>query len=87
MSNSNNNQLNIPQAREAMDRFKMQAASEVGVNLQNGYNGHLTSREAGSVGGQMVKKMCPGRTKKFERVSRISTGYVQSVEYITAITL
>ena len=57
MSNKNNNQLNIPQAREAMDKFKMQAASEVGVNLTNGYNGHLTSREAGSVGGQMVKKM------------------------------
>ena len=57
MSSKNNNQLNIPQAREAMDKFKMQAASEVGVNLTNGYNGHLTSREAGSVGGQMVKKM------------------------------
>ena len=57
MSAKNNNQLNIPQAREAMDKFKMQAASEVGVNLTNGYNGHLTSREAGSVGGQMVKKM------------------------------
>ena len=57
MSNKNNNQINIPQAREAMDRFKMQAAQEVGVNLTNGYNGHLTSREAGSVGGQMVKKM------------------------------
>ena len=52
-----NNQINIPQAREAMDKFKMQAASEVGVNLTNGYNGQLTSREAGSVGGQMVKKM------------------------------
>ena len=57
MSNNNNNQINVPQAREAMDRFKMQAAQEVGVNLTNGYNGHLTSREAGSVGGQMVKKM------------------------------
>ena len=57
MSNNNNNQINIPQAREAMDKFKMQAAQEVGVNLTNGYNGHLTSREAGSVGGQMVKKM------------------------------
>ena len=56
MSN-NNNQLNVPQAKEAMNQFKMQAASEVGVNLQNGYNGHLTSREAGSIGGQMVKKM------------------------------
>ena len=87
MSNSNNNQLNIPQAREAMDRFKMQAAQEVGVNLTNGYNGHLTSREAGSVGGQMVKNMCPGRTQKFERISRISTGYVQRVRYIAAITI
>ena len=56
MSN-NNNQLNIPEARDAMNQFKMQAAQEVGVNLQNGYNGHLTSREAGSIGGQMVKKM------------------------------
>ena len=57
MSNKNNNQLNIPQAKQAMEQFKMQAANEVGVNLTNGYNGHLTSREAGSVGGQMVKKM------------------------------
>ena len=57
MSSKNSNQLNIPQARAAMDQFKMQAASEVGVNLKDGYNGDLTSREAGSVGGQMVKKM------------------------------
>ena len=52
-----NNQINIPEARNAMDQFKMQAASEVGVNLTNVFNGHLTSREAGSIGGQMVKKM------------------------------
>ena len=52
-----NNNINIPEAREAMDKFKMEAASEVGVNLKQGYNGDLTSREAGSVGGQMVKKM------------------------------
>ena len=84
MSN-NNNQLNIPQAREAMDKFKMQAASEVGVNLTNGYNGHLTSREAGSVGGQMVKNMCPGRTKNFDRTSRISVGYVHNVGYIISV--
>ena len=51
------NQINVPQARDAMDKFKMQAASEVGVNLKEGYNGDLTSREAGSIGGQMVKKM------------------------------
>ena len=53
----NNNQINIPEAREAMDKFKMEAANEVGVNLKQGYNGDLTSRQAGSVGGQMVKKM------------------------------
>ena len=53
----NNTQINIPEARAAMDKFKMEAASEVGVNLKEGYNGDLTSREAGSVGGQMVKKM------------------------------
>ena len=87
MSSKNNNQLNIPQAREAMDKFKMQAASEVGVNLTNGYNGHLTSREAGSVGGQMVKKMCPGRTQKFDREIRIAMGHLQTVQYITAITI
>ena len=57
MTNRNSNSINIPEAREAMEKFKMEAASEVGVDLRQGYNGHLTSREAGSVGGQMVKKM------------------------------
>ena len=57
MSTKNTNKLNVPQARAAMDKFTMEAASEVGVNLKEGYNGDLTSREAGSVGGQMVKKM------------------------------
>ena len=57
MSTKNTNKLNVPQARAAMDKFKMEAASEVGVNLKEGYNGDLISREAGSVGGQMVKKM------------------------------
>jgi small acid-soluble spore protein D (minor alpha/beta-type SASP) len=70
-----------------MDRFKMQAAQEVGVNLQQGYNASLTSREAGDLGGQMVKNVCSGRTQKFERISRISAGYVHIVEYITAITV
>jgi len=85
MSSKNNNQLNIPQAREAMDRFKMQAAQEVGVNLQNGYNGHLTSREAGSVGGQMVKKNCPIRTLKYDRHNRIAMGHIQTVQYIAML--
>lgn len=47
----------VPEAREGLNRFKMEAANEVGVNLKNGYNGDLTSKQAGSVGGQMVKKM------------------------------
>ena len=51
------NKIVVPEAREAMDRFKMEAAAEVGVNLKQGYNGDLTSKQAGSVGGQMVKKM------------------------------
>ena len=61
----------------------MQAASEVGVNLTNGYNGHLTSREAGSVGSQMVKTMCPIRKTTFDRNCR---GHTRTVEYITTIT-
>ena len=52
-----NNQINIPEARAAMDKFKMEAASEVGVNLKEGYNGDLTSRYAGSVGGMLVTKL------------------------------
>jgi small acid-soluble spore protein D (minor alpha/beta-type SASP) len=56
MSNRSNRVL-VPQAKEGLNRFKMEAAGEVGVNLKEGYNGDLTSREAGSVGGQMVKRM------------------------------
>ncbi|MBQ8448470.1 MAG: alpha/beta-type small acid-soluble spore protein [Clostridia bacterium] len=54
---SSNKKTLVPEAKEALNRFKMEAASEVGVNLKEGYNGDLTSKQAGSVGGQMVKKM------------------------------
>ena len=64
MSTKNTNKLNVPQARAAMDKFKMEAASEVGVNLKEGYNGDLSSREAGSVGGQMVKKMIEAQERQ-----------------------
>ena len=60
----NNNQINVPQAREAMDRFKMEVASELGVPLSNGYNGNLTSAQNGSVGGHMVKKMIEAQEKQ-----------------------
>ena len=67
MSRSNSNNLVNPNAREAMNKFKLEAANEVGVNLKQGYNGDLTSRQAGSVGGQMVKNVCPVRKTSFSR--------------------
>ena len=88
MSNNNSsNKLNVPQSKQGMEQFKMQAANEVGVNLKNGYNGDLTSREAGSVGGQMVKKMCPIRSMKYERQSRTAVGHALEVEYIASVTV
>ncbi|NMM61848.1 alpha/beta-type small acid-soluble spore protein [Clostridium sp. P21] len=54
---SNNNRVLVPEAKEGLNKFKMESAAEVGVNLKQGYNGDLTSREAGSIGGNMVKKM------------------------------
>lgn len=85
MSSKNNNKLNIPEARAAMDKFKMEAANEVGVNLKEGYNGHLTSREAGSVGGQMVKKMSTIRTANYTRKDRTAVGHEIEVRYIAGI--
>ena len=82
-----NNNINIPEARDAMDKFKMEAAGEVGVNLKQGYNGDLTSREAGSVGGQMVKKNCPIRTTKFLRTDRNAKGHQITVTYIITLTV
>ena len=88
MSKSNSNsKINIPEARAAMDKFKMEAASEVGVDLKEGYNGHLTSREAGSVGGQMVKNVCPIRTVHFSRIARTSAGHSTTVRYIVRISV
>ena len=87
MSNNSSNKLNVPQAKQGMEQFKMQAANEVGVNLKQGYNGDLTSREAGAVGGQMVKKMCPIRSAKYERQSRTAVGHWQRVEYIASVTV
>ena len=68
-------------AKKALEQFKMQAASEVGVNLNQGYNGDLTARQAGSIGGQMVKVMRPVRTLIFDRKNRISRGHKIIVKY------
>ena len=85
MSSKNTNKLNVPEARAAMNKFKMEAANEVGVNLKQGYNGDLTSREAGSVGGQMVKKMCTVRTASFKRADRTAVGHEIEARYIATI--
>lgn len=87
MSSKNTNKLNVPQARAAMDKFKMEAANEVGVNLKDGYNGDLTSREAGSVGGQMVKKMCTTQTANYTRADRTAIGHELKIRYIASITI
>jgi hypothetical protein len=82
----NNNSINVPESKKAMEQFKQQAASEVGVQLKNGYNGDLTSREAGSVGGQMVKDMRPVRTIQIPRINRTSEGHCLMLTYKTRIT-
>lgn len=82
-----NNRINVPEAREAMDKFKMEAASEVGVNLKQGYNGDISAREAGSVGGQMVKKMIPVRTATFARADRTAVGHQVMVTYQAGLYL
>lgn len=77
----------VPEAKGALDKFKMEAASEVGVSLANGYNGDLTSRQAGSIGGQMVNNMNPVRTMRFERHNRISQGHKITVKYAFSLTV
>ena len=74
-------------AKKALEQFKMQAASEVGVNLNQGYNGDLTARQAGSIGGQMVNNVKPVRQIIFDRRNRISKGHKISVKYEFALTV
>lgn len=64
MSNTTKNRIEVPEAKEAMDKFKMEVADELGVPLSNGYNGNLTSYQNGSVGGYMVKKMIEAQEKQ-----------------------
>jgi len=77
----------VPEAKEALNRFKMEAANEVGVNLKQGYNGDLTAKQAGSIGGQMVKKIKPVRTLNFERKCRIVKGHKTTVKYAFSLTV
>ena len=81
------NKIIVPEAKEAMNRFKMEAANEVGVNLKQGYNGDLTSRQAGSVGGQMVNKMCTARSRDYIRSDRTAPGHSAAVRYIARLCI
>ena len=84
-SSSGSKKILVPEARAAMNQFKMEAANEVGVNLKKGYNGSMTTREAGSIGGQMVKKMTPVRTANYTRKDRTAVGHEIKVRYIAGI--
>ena len=77
----------VPEAKEAMEKFKMEAANEVGVNLKQGYNGDLTSRQAGSIGGQMVKKMSTVRTANYIRADRTAIGHEIRIRYIASVSI
>ncbi len=81
------NKIVVPEAKAALEQFKMEAASEVGVNLKQGYNGELTSRQAGSIGGQMVKNVKPVRRARFERASRILKEHKATVRYEFGLTV
>ena len=84
MANSSN-KIVVPNAREAMDRFKMEAAGEVGVSLKQGYNGDISAKQAGSIGGQMVKNVLPLRRMNFARAYRISDGHCVKIRYIASV--
>ena len=81
MANNSNNSNNyvVPQSKAAMEQFKMEAANEVGVTLNKGYNGDLTSRQAGSIGGQMVNMMMPEQQWEFIRINRRKFGHNEKI--------
>ena len=82
---SGNNKKLVPEAKEALERFKMEAANEVGVNLSKSYNGDITAKQAGSVGGQMVNIICPVRHYKYNRNLRSVSKHFFTVEYIVSL--
>jgi len=84
---SSNKKTLVPEAREALDRFKMEAANDVGVNLKQGYNGDLTSKQAGSIGGQMVNLMTPQQQWKFQRTNRNVNGHMMDINFTMVVGL
>ena len=84
--NTSSSKVAVPQAKEALNRFKYEVANEIGVPLKQGYNGDLTSAQAGYVGGYMVKNICPERTQSYARQRRVIGGRKQVVRYVCSVT-
>ncbi|MBR4359247.1 MAG: alpha/beta-type small acid-soluble spore protein [Clostridia bacterium] len=80
-SSGNSNRVNVPEARAALDNMKFEIASELGINLKQGYNGDLPSRQAGYIGGYMVKNVWPTRTRTFDFGHRMVDGHRGRVKY------
>ena len=81
------NQINIPEARQAMYNMKHEVANELGITLNQGYNGNLSSKDAGHIGGNMVKKMCPIRTALYTRTCITAAGRKVMVRYVVSIAV
>ena len=86
-SNTSKSKISVPEAKAALNNMKYEIANELGVNLKQGYNGDLSSREAGYIGGYMVKKMSTIRTANYTRKDRTAVGHEIKVRYIAAITI
>ena len=87
MSSKNSNQINVPEARQAMNTLKQEVASELGINLKQGYNGDIAAKDAGHIGGNMVKKICPIRTASYARTCITAAGRKVMVRYVVSIAV
>ena len=87
MSSKNSNQINVPEARQAMNSLKQEVANELGINLKQGYNGDIAAKDAGHIGGNMVKKMCPIRTASYARTCITAPGRKVMVRYVVSIAV
>ena len=87
MSSKNSNQINVPEARQAMNALKQEVASELGITLKQGYNGDIAAKDAGHIGGNTVKKMCPIRTASYARTCITAAGRKVMVRYVVSIAV
>ena len=87
MPGKSSNQINVPEARQAMNNLKQEVASELGITLKQGYNGDIAAKDAGHIGGNMVKKMCPIRTATYARTCITAPGRKVMVRYVVSIAV